>query len=36
MVDTARNPITTEPLPSGDNTAMIAELETHEDAIMMA
>jgi hypothetical protein len=25
-----------EPLPSVDDIAMIAELETHEDAIMMA
>ena len=30
---TARNPTTMEPLPSVDNIAVIAKLETHEDAI---
>ena len=33
---TARSPTTTEPLPSVDNIGAIAELETHEDVIMMA
>jgi hypothetical protein len=33
---TQRNPTSTEPLPSVDNIAAIAKLETLEDAIMMA